>query len=227
MPYSLDHRLIFPHPSLADADGLLAVGGDLQVERLLLAYQHGIFPWFSEQTPILWYAPHERFVLAPKDLRIRKSTHQFMRNSGFSTKHNNAFSEVIHRCATTKRKDQDPQDTWITEEMKEAYIRLYDLGYAHSIETYNDKGVLVGGLYGVQVGKIFCGESMFSEAANASKLALVYLCQRFDLDLIDCQVYSEHLDSLGAKFISGSSYYATVQKQNMEPFGIKRKKHEI
>ncbi len=218
MPYSLDGRLIFPHPSLADDDGLLAIGGDLSSERLLLAYQHGIFPWFSDETPILWYAPHERFVLDPKELKITRSMQQFIRNSPFRTAHNTAFMEVIDRCATTKRKDQ--QGTWITADMQEAYIRLHELGYAHSVETYNENGVLVGGLYGIQIGAVFCGESMFSHASNASKLALINLCQTFNFELIDCQIYSEHLASLGAKFISGTAYYQLLQKQIIEPFAI-------
>lgn len=218
MPYSLDDRLIFPHPSRADEDGLLAIGGDLSVERLLLAYQHGIFPWFSDETPILWYSPHERFVLVPRELRIKKSMRQFMRNTNFKTTHNNAFADVVRRCATVKRKEQ--QGTWITDEMQEAYIRLHDLGYAHSVETYNEEGVLVGGLYGIQIGKVFCGESMFSEATNASKSALVHLCQHFNFELIDCQIYSEHLASFGAKFMSRTVYYELLQKQNTEPFAI-------
>ncbi len=218
MPYSLDDRLLFPHPSLADDDGLLAIGGDLSTKRLLLAYQHGIFPWFSTETPILWYAPHERFILDPKELKITKSMRQFIRNSSFRTTHNTAFTEVIDQCATIERKDQ--QGTWITTDMQEAYIRLHTLGYAHSIETYDDSGSLVGGLYGIQIGSIFCGESMFSNASNASKLALIYLCQQFNFELIDCQIYSEHLASLGATFISGSAYYELLQKQKVEPFAI-------
>lgn len=218
MPYPLDDRLIFPHPSLADEDGLLAVGGDLRADRLLLAYQHGIFPWFSEETPILWYAPHTRFVLIPQELRIQKSMRQFTRNSSLKTTHDNAFTEVISRCAVIDRKDQ--HGTWITAGMQEAYVRLHELGYAHSVETYNAEGMLVGGLYGIQIGSVFCGESMFSEVANASKLALIHLCQHFDFELIDCQIYSEHLASLGAKFISGTAYYEVLQKQNVKPFGI-------
>lgn len=218
MPYSLDDRLMFPHPSLADDDGLLAIGGDLSVGRLLLAYQHGIFPWFSDETPVLWYAPHERFVLDPEELKITKSMRQFIRNTAFHTTHDTAFAEVIDQCATTKRTGQ--QGTWITADMQEAYIRLHELGYAHSVETYNENGMLVGGLYGIQMGSIFCGESMFSHASNASKLALIYLCQAFNFELIDCQIYSEHLASLGAKFISGSAYYELLQKQKAEPFAI-------
>ncbi|PRD46763.1 leucyl/phenylalanyl-tRNA--protein transferase [Sphingobacterium haloxyli] len=218
MPYTLNDRLVFPHPALADDDGLLAVGGDLSVERLLLAYQHGIFPWFSEETPILWYSPPERFVLNPKELKVTKSMRQLIRNSSFHTVHNTSFVEVIDKCASTKRTDE--QGTWITKDMQEAYIRLHELGYAHSIETYDKNGILVGGLYGIQIGSIFCGESMFSHAPNTSKLALIYLCKEFNFDLIDCQIYSEHLASLGAKLIPGSAYYELLQKQTVEPFAI-------
>jgi|SRR5690606_27953756 len=218
MPYSLDDRLIFPHPSLADDNGLLAVGGDLHVERLLLAYQHGIFPWFSEETPILWYAPHERFVLLPQELRIKKSMRQLIRKGVYNITHDTAFAEVIEHCASIKRRDQE--GTWITNDMQEAYVRLHQLGYAHSIETYNDKGILIGGLYGIQIGRIFCGESMFSLAPNASKLALIHLCQHFNLELIDCQIHSDHLASLGAKLIPATTYYELLQKQITEPFVI-------
>lgn len=215
MAYQLDSRLAFPHPSLADEDGLLAFGGDLSTDRLLLAYEHGIFPWFSEDSPILWHAPKERFVLAPAELRISKSMRQFMRNSKLTNGHNRAFKEVIEKCASTARAGQD--GTWITPEMKAAYLELHALGYAHSIETYNEHGQLVGGLYGVQVGRVFCGESMFAHVSNASKMAFVYLCTHFDFDWIDCQVHTDHLESLGAKFIDGREYYDILQKQELIP----------
>ena len=218
MPYSLDDSLIFPHPSLADDDGLLAVGGDLSPERLLLAYQHGIFPWFSDDSTILWYAPHERFVLDPKKLITSKSMKQFNRQTKWYNAHDKAFKTVIQKCASIKRKDQ--KGTWITTNMQKAYGRLHELGYAHSIETYNDKNELVGGLYGVQIGRVFCGESMFSEQPNASKLALAYLCHQFDFDLIDCQIYSDHLASLGASCVPAMTYYDVLQKQEVVPFAI-------
>lgn len=215
MLYQLDDQLVFPHPQLADEDGLLAIGGDLSTERLLLAYQHGIFPWFSDDTPILWYSPKERFILVPSELKLSKSMRQFIRNTHFSVTHNQSFIDVIDRCATSKRADQN--GTWITNEMKQAYIEFHKKGYAHSIETYDENGVLVGGLYGVLIGKVFCGESMFSSKSNASKLALVHLCQQFDLKLIDCQIYSEHLEKLGAKLISGGDYYQILQEQTAKP----------
>lgn len=212
MPYRLGNEITFPHPSLADEDGLLAVGGDLSTDRLLLAYAHGIFPWYSDETPILWYAPQERFVLRPKDLKISKSMRQFIRNSGLTVKHNSAFANVIAQCAASPRADQD--GTWITSDMQQAYLRLHELGYAHSMEVYNRESTLVGGLYGIQIGRVFCGESMFSHVSNASKMALIYLCTHFDFELIDCQVYSEHLSSLGASFMSNDSYYNLLQQQH-------------
>jgi len=211
MSYILDHRIVFPHPSLADDDGLLAIGGDLSVERLLLAYQNGIFPWYTEDTPILWYAPHERFVLLPKELIIHKSMKQFIRNTDFMVRCDTVFSDVLQKCASIKRAGQD--GTWLTNDMQQAYIKLHELGIVHSIETFTKNGDLVGGLYGVQVGRVFCGESMFSEVSNASKLALLYLCQHFDFELIDCQVYSEHLASLGAKYMSTEMFLRILQQQ--------------
>jgi len=213
MAYQLDEHLRFPHPSLADEDGLLAVGGDLSSERLLLAYQHGIFPWYSEESPILWYAPNQRFVLKPSELKISKSMDQIMRAKKYKNTYNTAFKQVIENCASIKREHQD--GTWITQQMQQAYVQLHKLGHAHSFETYDVDGQLIGGLYGVQIGKIFCGESMFSLAPNASKLALIYLCQQFEFSLIDCQIYSNHLASLGAKEIDSSIFYNELKNQSL------------
>ena len=220
MIYRLDERNIFPHPSLADEDGLLAIGGDLSTDRLLLAYQHGIFPWYSEESPILWYAPKERFVLDPDKLKISKSMRQLIRSNKLTTRHDKAFEQVIENCALIQRKDQE--GSWITDEMRKAYIRLHKLGFAHSFETYNQNGELVGGLYGIQIGNIFCGESMFSKVSNASKLALIYLCQQFSFSLIDCQIYSEHLTSLGAEKIDALIYYNELKKQTFNPHALAR-----
>ena len=216
MPYQLDERLAFPHPALADEDGLLAIGGDLSLERLLLAYQHGIFPWYDEHSPILWYAPHERFVLNPKAIKISKSMRQFMRRTGCQVHTNRAFDQVIAHCGNVPRRGQE--GTWITTEMQAAYQQLHRAGYAHSIETYNEADQLIGGLYGVQVGGVFCGESMFSLAPNASKLALIYLCQQFNFQWIDCQIYSEHLSAMGADYMSGETYYQILQQQSLVPY---------
>jgi len=204
-----EDRIWFPSPELADEDGLLAIGGDLSAQRLLLAYRNGIFPWFSEGDPILWYAPHERFVLFPEKLKVSSSMHKILRSASFRITYDQAFTEVINACAISSRKGQ--AGTWITDTMKSAYIHLHDLGYAHSVEVW-ENDILVGGLYGVQVNHVFCGESMFARVSNASKVALIYLCQNHHFNLIDCQVYTSHLDSMGADFISLEEYLALLNK---------------
>jgi len=209
MIFRLDERLLFPDPALAEEDGLLAIEGDLSPERLQLAYQNGIFPWYSEGEPILWFAPHERFVLYPDELRVSKSMRQIMRSGKFTVIFNQSFADVIKACADTKREGQN--GTWITADMQQAYIRLHQLGIAHSVEVWLDD-VLAGGLYGVAVGKVFCGESMFSKVSNASKLALIALCQTKKYQMIDCQVYTEHLESMGARMISRDEYMVTLKK---------------
>jgi leucyl/phenylalanyl-tRNA--protein transferase len=196
-------ELWFPEPELADEDGLLAIGGDLSAERLVLAYQCGIFPWFSEQTPILWYAPHKRFVLLPEQLKISKSMHKLLNADKFRITFDTAFQDVIEACATISRLDQE--GTWITSNMQEAYINLFRLGIAHSVEVW-ENGQLVGGLYGIHINSVFCGESMFSKVSNASKAALIWLCQNKIYKLIDCQVHTSHLESLGAGFMSMNQY---------------------
>lgn len=204
-----EDKIWFPAPELADEDGLLAIGGDLSVQRLLLAYRSGIFPWFSEGDPILWYAPHERFVLFPEKLKVSSSMLKVIRSGRFRITYDQAFPEVINACANSIRKDQE--GTWITETMKSAYIQLYNLGYAHSVEVW-ENDLLVGGLYGVQVNHVFCGESMFARVSNASKVALIYLCQHYNFKLIDCQVYTSHLESMGADFISLEEYLSLLNK---------------
>lgn len=208
MIFQLDERLIFPNPELAEPDGLLAVGGDLSAERLLLAYGHGIFPWYSDDTPILWYSPHERFVLYPQELRISKSMRQVLRSEKFKVTVNQAFEQVIEACSVLPREGQD--GTWITDDMKNAYVNLHRLGHAHSYEVWENE-VLVGGLYGVQAGRVFCGESMFSRVSNASKTALVAICQSARYGLIDCQVHTEHLESMGARFVTRADYLHILQ----------------
>ena len=212
MIFRLDKRLLFPQPELAEADGLLAVGGDLSVERLLLAYQNGIFPWYSDDTPILWYSPHERFVLCAAELKISKSMRQVLASGKFIITVNQCFDEVIAACSSVPREGQD--GTWITGDMQSAYIKLHKAGHAHSVEVWQD-GNLVGGLYGVQIGRVFCGESMFSMVSNASKTALVHLCQGGLYKLIDCQVHTTHLESMGAKMISREEYLAILQNQGL------------
>lgn len=203
MIFRLDERLIFPKPDLAEPDGLLAVGGDLSTERLLLAYQNGIFPWYSDDTPILWYSPHERFVLYPGELKISKSMRQVLRSGKLRVTVDTCFNDVITACSTAPREGQD--GTWIVSDMIAAYNRLHLEGYAHSVEVWQDE-ILVGGLYGVHAGDVFCGESMFSRVSNASKTALIYLCNTGLYKLIDCQVHTGHLESMGARMISRQQY---------------------
>ena len=207
-----DDQLWFPEPELADEDGLLAMGGDLSAERLVLAYRCGIFPWFSEGTPILWYAPHQRFVLLPDYLKISKSMHKLFNSKKFRITFDTAFQDVIKACATVSRLDQE--GTWITSDMQEAYINLYRLGIAHSVEVWENEE-LVGGLYGIHINSVFCGESMFSKVSNASKAALIWLCQNKNYKLIDCQVYTSHLESLGAGFISMEQYLNFLNADKM------------
>jgi len=208
MIFRLDERLLFPEPALAEADGLLAVGGDLSTKRLLLAYQNGIFPWYSDDSPILWYSPHERFVLFPDELKISKSMRQVLRSGMFTITMNKAFSDVIEACSVAERIGQD--GTWITEDMKVAYQQLHAEGHAHSVEVW-EQGDLVGGFYGVQVGDVFCGESMFSRVSNASKTALIWLCNSGLYKLIDCQVHTEHLESMGARMIDREEYMVLLR----------------
>lgn len=214
-----DQQILFPDPNLAEVDGLLAVGGDLRTERLLLGYANGIFPWYSEDTPILWYAPHERFVLYPEEIKISKSMAKVMERGNFKITFNQSFAQVIHNCASIDRKDQD--GTWIVDDMQEAYINLHHQGFVHSIEVWQNEE-LVGGLYGVLVGKIFCGESMFSKVSNASKAALIFLCQQFDLELVDCQIHSEHLEYMGAKLIDSKIFYNLLRKQEYSAHGLQK-----
>ncbi len=204
--FELNQSIQFPSPFLAESDGLLAIGGDLSLERLLTAYKHGIFPWYSEDEPILWYSPDPRFVLFPSNLKVSKSMKQFLQKSNLEFKMNISFEQVIHHCKTNQRKNQD--GTWITDEMEQAYIELHQKGIAHSAECWLD-GELKGGLYGIMLEKVFCGESMFSLSPNCSKFAFIhfvnYLKTR-SIQLIDCQVHTHHLESLGAEMISRKEY---------------------
>lgn len=204
--YLLSKEIIFPPIHLANEDGILAIGGDLSTERLLLAYKNGIFPWFNEGEPIIWYSPNPRMVLFPKNLKISKSMQQIIRKNEFKITFNQNFSEVIRNCKTIFREGQG--GTWITNEMQQAYLKLHNLGIAKSVEVWQGNE-LVGGLYGIDLGHVFCGESMFSKASNTSKLAFIYLVQKLEKEnyqLIDCQVYNKHLDSLGATEISRNEF---------------------
>lgn len=200
----LTNKIEFPDVSEATADGLLAVGGDLSSERLLHAYANGIFPWFDEIEPILWWTPDPRFVLYPSDLKVSKSMKQILKTNKFKVTINKDFKSVITHCAKAKRYGQ--LGTWITDDMITAYKNLYKLGYAKSVEVWqNDE--LVGGLYGVDLGnRVFCGESMFAKVSNASKVGFITLVQNSDYKLIDCQLHTRHLESLGAKHISRQDF---------------------
>ena len=196
--YRLSGELAFPPPDEAEPNGLLAVGGDLSPGRLLLAYSMGIFPWYEENGPILWHAPNPRMVLLPSQLRVSRSLRKVLRRELYAVRADTAFDRVIRACARAPRRGE--AGTWITAEMIEAYERLFELGYAHSAEAWRD-GELVGGLYGVSLGGCFFGESMFALSSDASKAAFVTLAQqleRWEFDLIDCQMHTQHLARFGA-----------------------------
>lgn len=197
--FQLSTEIIFPNPELARKDGLLAFGGDLSEERLITAYSMGIFPWYTEDSPILWWSPDPRLIVVPEEVKVSKSLRKIINKGIFKVTTNTAFEKVIRSCSEVDRKGQE--GTWITEEMIEAYIRLHGSGYAHSIESWHE-GELVGGLYGIILGKAFFGESMFSRMSNASKIAFVRLVEKLreqGFKLIDCQVTTGHLVSLGAR----------------------------
>lgn len=209
--FFINKELVFPPVELAEPDGLLAVGGDLSTERLTLAYRSGIFPWY-EGEHILWWCPDPRFVLFPQELVISKSMRSVIKKNTFTFTTDKAFAEVITNCKGISRKDQD--STWITDEVRSAYIELHKKGIAHSAEAWQD-GILVGGLYGVRLGDVFFGESMFSRVSNASKFAFITYVQELvkqNVKLIDCQVYTEHLESLGARMISRKDFIALIGK---------------
>ena len=198
--YYLNNDIWFPNVNQATDEGLLAVGGDLSVERLLLAYKSGIFPWFEADEPILWWSPNPRFVLFPEKLKISKSMKQVMRNKNFTITINQAFKEVIIACAKAKRNGQE--STWITKNMIDAYTKLHELGYAKSVEVWQEDK-LIGGFYGVDLNNgVFCGESMFAKLSNASKVAFISFIQNTNYKVIDCQVHTNHLERLGAEDIT-------------------------
>lgn len=211
--YELSGDLAFPPLDHAEPDGLLAVGGDLSPERLLLAYRSGLFPWFNEGDPILWWSPDPRLVLFPDQLRVSRSLGKVLRHGGFEYSMNRDFEGVIRRCATSSRPGQD-EGTWISEDMIEAYTALHVLGRAHSVEVWRDQ-TLVGGLYGIHLGGCFFGESMFTLEANASKcgfVCLVRYLQRLGVTLIDCQVHTDHLERFGAVAISRREFVSALDE---------------
>ncbi|MEQ8904822.1 leucyl/phenylalanyl-tRNA--protein transferase [Ekhidna sp.] len=203
--YQLTDDLIFP-PVEGAEDGIVAVGGDLLPERLILAYQSGIFPWYSKGEPIIWWSPDPRFVLFPDRLHVSKSMNRVLNNEEIKVTFNQNFELVIAECKQIPRSGQ--KGTWITDEMELAYTRLHDMGIAESVEVWKDEE-LVGGMYGVRLGEVFSGESMFSKSSNASKLALIHFIRKFQTEggqLFDCQVHSDHMARMGAEEISRESY---------------------
>ena len=210
--YRLTPKLVFPPPDLADDDGLLAVGGDLSVDRLVLAYSMGIFPWYSDGDPILWWSPDPRLVLFPEELKVSRSLRQTIGKGVYRVTTDAAFEEVIRNCATIRRKGGE--GTWITGDMIEAYVRLHQAGYAHSVESW-DGGKLAGGLYGVMMGRAFFGESMFAKKTDASKVAFAVYTEawaRKGIEIIDCQVTTAHMKRFGAREIPRAEFLRRLQK---------------
>lgn len=211
-----DDELVFPTPDLADENGILALGGDLSPKRLILAYQHGIFPWFNEDDPIIWWSPDPRFVLRPENLKVSKSMRQVLRRNIFKITFDIDFQSVLWNCQNIRREGQG--GTWITDEMFDAYMKLHEIGLAHSVEVWqNDQ--LVGGLYGISLGKCFYGESMFAKVSNASKAGFITFVQNLaslGFDLIDCQTETAHLRSLGADFISRADFLEYLKQNNQK-----------
>lgn len=204
----LTDKVEFPEVSQASHDGLLAYGGDLSAERLILAYSNGIFPWFEEGEPILWWSPDPRFVLYPNELKVSKSLRKTIKNNEFRVTTNKSFKAVVTACAKAKRKGQS--GTWITSKMIDAYCNLFDLGFAKSVEVWQNNK-LVGGLYGIDLNNdVFCGESMFSTISNASKVGFVTFVEKSNYKLIDCQLHTNHLERFGAKHISRKVFIKTI-----------------
>ena len=209
--YQLSDEIMFPNPDLAEEDGLLAVGGDLSFERLILAYCNGIFPWYSEGEPILWWCPKPRFIIKPSEINISKSMKRVFNKGEFKVTFDKDFNEVIKNC---KELRENKEGTWITNEIMEAYINLHKKGFATSVEVYKDQE-LVGGLYGVKIGKCFFGESMFSKKSNASKVALISICKRLEEEgylFLDCQMHTNHLESMGGKFVAWDDFKMMLQE---------------
>ena len=207
------YEISFPDPELTDSEsGLLAVGGDLSPERLLFAYQLGLFPWYNEGEEILWWCPDPRFVLFPDEVRVSKSMKKILRDEVFSFTENKCFREVMLQCKNAYRKDQD--GTWISDELIDSFTKLHEHGFAKSFEVWQNDD-LVGGFYGVQIGNVFCGESMFAKVSNASKAGFLnFIVKNKDLELIDCQIHSEHLESLGARMIPKLEYLKILKRNN-------------
>lgn len=213
-----DDELSFPHPRYANEDGILAVGGDLSPQRLVLAYTNGIFPWFNPGDPIIWWSPDPRFVLFPDELKVSKSMRPYFNQKKFSCTLDHDFEQVIRNCQLHDRKGQSG-GTWITNNMLDAYIHLHKLGIAHSVEVWQGEE-LVGGLYGVALGKVFFGESMFTKVSNASKFGFISLVRQliqWEFNLIDCQQATRHLESLGGRAIPRVDFLSYLEKNQVHP----------
>lgn len=209
-----ENEISFPDPELYDGhDGLIAFGGDLSVERIWFAYQLGIFPWYNPGEEILWWSPDPRFVLFPEELKVSKSMRKILNKGIFTFSENKSFREVILNCQQASRKGQT--GTWLSDELMESFIQLHEYGLAKSIEVWQN-GELVGGFYGLQIGNVFCGESMFAKVSNASKAGFIHFIETAgeNLDLIDCQSHTEHLESLGAKMIPKKEFLKTLHQNN-------------
>lgn len=210
-----DESLYFPDPETSDAQGLLFIGGDLSTQRILQAYSQGIFPWYGPGSPILWWSPNPRLILTPTEFKLSRSLKKSL-NKPFKLSIDTVFEQVISSCATCS---QRKENTWINQDMMDAYIQLHHMGYAHSFEIWL-KNELVGGLYGLSLGKAFFGESMFHRVADASKIAFYYLCQTlttWEFDFIDCQIPSEHLQRLGSKIISRQDFLRNLNESLKHP----------
>ncbi|MFW5810444.1 MAG: leucyl/phenylalanyl-tRNA--protein transferase [Thermodesulfobacteriota bacterium] len=210
--FQLTEKIGFPPPHLAEQEGILAVGGDLSIKRLLLAYQMGIFPWYAEEDPIIWWSPDPRLVLYPPQLRYSRSLKRLLKKDVFTVTMDQAFARVIIECAAVRA--EQGEGTWLVDDMIEAYVRLHEAGYAHSVETWQE-GRLVGGLYGVSLGGAFFGESMFMRVSNASKIAFVRLVRQLNswgFDMVDCQVKTQHLLGFGAREIPRKLFLEQLKK---------------
>lgn len=213
--YQLDQELWFPPSREYENHGVVAIGGDISVQRLLLAYKMGIFPWYNEDDPITWWCPDKRMVLKPKEVKISKSMRSILRKGNHSVTLDQSFEDVLVNCQKIKRKNQD--GTWLNNELITSLIELHELGYAHSVECW-EEDELVGGLYGISLGRMFFGESMFSKVSNSSKIAFISLCQKLEslhFDLIDCQIHNDHLASLGAYEISRTDFLDRIENLDL------------
>ncbi len=219
MYYYLDKEISFPHPDAVKPSGILAIGGDLSIERLLLAYHYGIFPWYNENEPIIWWCPKPRFVIFPEKVKVAKSMNSYFNQQKYQVTYDQHFQDIIRCCQHTPRHGQE--GTWINEDIVHAYTKLHEKGFALSVEVW-EGDQLVGGLYGVKLGKVFFGESMFSLKSNASKFGFITLAKRLASEgfyVIDCQQPNPYLESLGGEFITGSIFQNILNKNRAEMLG--------